>query len=165
MLVAAITRTSTSCSARPPSRRNFRSCSTRSSLTCVAGVISAISSRNSVPRSASSKQPARRSVAPVNAPFSWPKISLSSSVSGIAAQLIATNGACGARAQLVDRLRDQLLAGARLAEDQHRRRRRRRLLDHLIERAHRRAVADDAAEAPAIAQLPAQRLVLALLLR
>ena len=34
----------------------------------------------------------RRSCAPVNAPFSWPKISLSSSVSGIAAQLIATNG-------------------------------------------------------------------------
>jgi len=46
-----------------------------------------------VPRSASSKQPWRRSAAPVKAPFSWPKISLSSSVSGIAAQLIATNGA------------------------------------------------------------------------
>jgi hypothetical protein len=63
-------------------------------LTCVAGVISAISSRNSVPRSASSKQPSRRSEAPVNAPFSCPKISLSSSVSGIAAQLIGTNGIC-----------------------------------------------------------------------
>ena len=107
--------------ARPPRRRNVRSCSTRSSFTCVAGVISAISSRNSVPRSASSKQPWRRSAAPVNAPFSWPKISLSSSVSGIAAQLIATNGNGGARAQLVDRLRDQLLAGARLAGDEHRR--------------------------------------------
>ena len=76
--------------AQPPERR---SCSTRSSLTCVTGTISAISSRNSVPRSASSKQPARRSMAPVNAPRSWPKISLSSSVSGIAAQLMATNGA------------------------------------------------------------------------
>ena len=41
---------------------------------------------------ASSKQPARRSAAPVNAPFSWPKISLSISVSGIAAQFTATNG-------------------------------------------------------------------------
>ena len=164
MLVAASTRTSTSCSVRPPRRRNLRSCRTRSSLTCVAGVISAISSRNSVPRSASSKQPARRSVAPVKAPFSWPKISLSSSVSGIAAQLIATNGCGRARAQLVDRLRDQLLAGAGLAEDQHRGRRRRGLLEHLIERAHRRAVADDPAEAAAIVQLPAQRLVLALLL-
>src|SRR5207249_12010382 len=33
-----------------------------------------------------------RSTAPVNEPRSWPKISLSSNVSGIAAQLTATNG-------------------------------------------------------------------------
>ena len=45
-----------------------------------------------MPSWASSKQPWRRSSAPVNAPFSWPKISLSSSVSGIAAQLTATKG-------------------------------------------------------------------------
>ena len=74
-----------------------------------------------------------------------------------------TNGASRARAQLVDRLRDQLLAGARLADDQHRRRRRRRLLDHLVDLPHLRAVADDAAEAALLAQLPAQHLVLALL--
>ena len=61
--------------AAPPSGRNVRSCSTRSSLACVTGVISAISSRKSVPRLASSKQPARRAIAPVNAPFSWPKSS------------------------------------------------------------------------------------------
>ena len=42
--------------------------------------------------SASSKHPARRSTAPVNAPFSCPKISLSISVSGIAAQFTARNG-------------------------------------------------------------------------
>ena len=54
--------------------------------------ISPISSSSSVPLSASSKQPVRRSSAPVKAPFSWPKISLSISVSGIAAQLMATNG-------------------------------------------------------------------------
>ena len=35
-------------------------------------------------------------MAPVNAPFSWPNSSLSSSVSGIAAQLIGTYG-CVAR--------------------------------------------------------------------
>ena len=69
----------------------------------------------------------------MNAPFSWPKISLSSSVSGIAAQLIATNGNERARAQLMDGLRDQLLAGARLAGDEHRRAGRRRLLDDLID--------------------------------
>src|SRR6185436_3105540 len=69
-----------------------------------------------------------------------------------------------ARAELMDGLRDELLAGAGLAEDQHRGRRRRGLLEHLVERAHRGTVADDAAEAAAIVQLAAERLVLALLL-
>ncbi len=45
-----------------------------------------------MPPSASSMRPRRRSVAPVNAPFSWPNSSLSSSVSVSAAQLTATNG-------------------------------------------------------------------------
>jgi hypothetical protein len=63
----------------------------------------------------------------------------------------------------VNRLRDELLAGARFAENQHRRRRWRGLFEDLIERAHRRTVADDAAEPAAIVQLPPQRLVLALL--
>ena len=68
-------------------------CSTRSSLTWVPGVMSPISSRKIVPRWACSKRPMRRACAPVNAPFSWPKSSLSSSVSGMAAQLTAMNGA------------------------------------------------------------------------
>ena len=67
----------------------------------------------------------------------------------------------GARAQLVDGLRDQLLAGARLAGDEHRRRGRRRLLDHLIDLAHLGAVADERAERAVLAQLAAQRLHLA----
>ena len=45
-----------------------------------------------VPLSASSNRPSRRSAAPVKAPFSWPNSSLSSSVSGSAAQLTAMNG-------------------------------------------------------------------------
>ncbi len=45
-----------------------------------------------MPPSASSKRPSRRSAAPVNAPFSWPNSSDSSSVSGSAAQFTATNG-------------------------------------------------------------------------
>ena len=65
---------------------------TRSSLAWVAIGISPTSSRSRVPLSASSKQPVRRSSAPVKAPFSWPKISLSIRVSGMAAQLMATNG-------------------------------------------------------------------------
>ena len=51
-----------------PRRRTLRSSSTRSSLACVGGGISPISSRSSVPPSASSKQPMRRSAAPVKAP-------------------------------------------------------------------------------------------------
>ena len=73
----------------PPTRTISRSWSTRSSLTWMAGETSAISSRNSVPPSASSNRPALRSVAPVNAPASWPNSSDSSSVSGRAAQLMA----------------------------------------------------------------------------
>src|SRR5688572_20348511 len=67
----------------------------------------------------------------------------------------------GARAQLVDRLGDELLAGARLAPDQHRRRRRGGLLDDLVDLAHARTAADHVAEAAVLAQLPAQDLYLA----
>ena len=38
----------------------------------------------------------------MNAPFSWPKSSLSSSVRGIAAQLIVTNGSARSRLLTVD---------------------------------------------------------------
>ena len=53
---------------------------------------SLISSRNNVPPSAISIFPFLREMAPVNAPFSWPKSSLSNSVSVRAAQLIAISG-------------------------------------------------------------------------
>ena len=54
--------------------------------------MSPISSRNSVPPLASSNRPVFWAIAPVKAPFSWPKSSLSSNVSGRAAQLIAIKG-------------------------------------------------------------------------
>src|SRR3989475_1531716 len=92
LLVAATTRTSTLIGCVPPTRKKVRSSSTRSSFTWVAGAISPTSSRKTVPPSASSKRPSRCSAAPVKAPFSWPNSSLSSSVSGIAAQFTATNG-------------------------------------------------------------------------
>jgi len=91
-LVAATTRTSTGIACVPPTRVSSRSSSTRSSFTCVLGGISPISSRNSVPPSASSKRPSRRSAAPVKAPFSWPNSSLSSNVSGSAPTFTAMNG-------------------------------------------------------------------------
>ena len=89
----------------PPTRSNCFSSSARRIFACSDSGSSPISSRNSVPRCASSNLPGLRAAAPVNAPFSWPKSSVSSRFSGIAAQLMATNGpsarglsACSARA-------------------------------------------------------------------
>src|SRR4029077_11327544 len=67
----------------------------------------------------------------------------------------------GARAELMNRLRDELLAGPRLARDEHRRARRRRLLDDLVDLPHLGAVADERAERTMLAQLAPQRLHLA----
>ena len=139
--MAAITRTSTLIGWVPPTRKKVRLSSTRSSLTWVASGISPISSRKMVPPSASSNRPSRRSAAPVKAPFSWPNSSLSSSVSGSAAQLTAMNGFAPAGREVVERLGDQLLAGAALALDQHRARDRRHLLDldqHFLDRRRSR---------------------------
>ena len=87
-----MTRTFTEMGDTPPTRMNSRSSSTRRSFTCVAGGISPISSRKSVPVSASSNRPSRRSAAPVKAPFSWPNNSLSSRLSGSAPTFTAMNG-------------------------------------------------------------------------
>ena len=65
--------------------------STRSSLACNSTGISPISSRNSVPLSASSNSPFLSFVAPVKLPARWPKSSLSSSSLEKAEQLTATN--------------------------------------------------------------------------
>src|SRR5467141_1813621 len=73
-------------------RSNCFSCSTRSSLACVSSAMSPISSRNRVPPSAASNLPSRRATAPVNAPFSWPNSSLSTSSRENAAQLTGMNG-------------------------------------------------------------------------
>ena len=87
--MAAITRTSTRIVCESPMRSNARSCSTRSSFACSAGLIVPTSSSNSVPRWACSKRPWRCATAPVNAPRTWPKSSASSRVSGMALQLSA----------------------------------------------------------------------------
>ena len=76
----------------PPTRSNSCSCRTRSNLACASSGSSPTSSRNIVPLSASSKRPLRCSVAPVNAPFSWPNSSLSTNSRGSAAQFTLTSG-------------------------------------------------------------------------
>ena len=90
--MAAMTRTSTVMSCEPPTRLNAFSSRKRSSLACSAGTISPISSRKTVPPSACSNSPRFCWRASVKAPRSWPNSSLSSSVSGIAEQVMFTNG-------------------------------------------------------------------------
>ncbi len=76
----------------PPTRSNSLCCRTRRSFACMGGASSPISSRKRVPSSAASSFPFLRPTAPVNAPFSCPKSSLSRRVSGMAAQLMAMKG-------------------------------------------------------------------------
>ena len=119
-LVAATSRTSTRRGRFSPTRRTSPSCSTRSSLACARGDSSPTSSRNSVPPIAPPRTARRaRSTAPVNAPRAWPKSSASSSSSGSAAQLTCTEAAVAPRPEPVDGARDELLAAAALAENEH----------------------------------------------
>ena len=90
--MALIILTSTVRVSAPPRRSNFCSCKTRRSFDCVLRLMSPISSRNIVPLFASSNLANLLSVAPVNAPFSCPKSSLSINVSGTAAQFIIMRG-------------------------------------------------------------------------
>ncbi len=96
LFVAATSRTSAVKVLFEPTRSKVRSPKNRSSFTWIVASISPISSRKSVPPCARSNRPMRRSCAPVNAPFSWPNNSLSSSVGASAAQCTVTNG-CFAR--------------------------------------------------------------------
>ena len=83
----------------------------------------------------------------MNAPFSRPNSSLSISVAGIAAQFTRTIARRAAGAQLVDLRREQLLAGAGFAEQQHRRVGARHVLHLLEDLPDRGALADDVAGA------------------
>ena len=102
-----------------PSRSNWPSSSTRSSRACCATGMFAISSRNSVPPSASSKRPTRSFFASVNAPFTWPNISLSNTVSARLPMLTVTRLRSRRGERVVNQPRDETLAAAALARDQH----------------------------------------------
>ena len=75
----------------PPTASIVCSCSTRRTFAWVFRLMSPISSRKIVPPSAVSNLPRRSATAPVNAPRTWPKSSLSINSSGMAAQLTSTN--------------------------------------------------------------------------
>jgi len=91
----------------------------RSSLGCNPRGISPISSRNKVPVSAISKRPILCATAPVKAPFSCPKSSLSNRSKGMAEQLTFTNG-CPQCELMLWMARDEFLPGACFPKDEHR---------------------------------------------
>ena len=95
-----------------------------------------------MPPSACSKRPRRSSAAPVNAPFSWPNSSDSSRSAVNRRGVERDEGLGGARAVTVQGARDELLAGARLAGDQHRHARARQPADGAEHLLHRGRVAE-----------------------
>src|ERR1035437_9739672 len=114
-LVAARMRTSTRREREEPTRSNSPSCSTRRSFACCASERFAISSRKSVPPSASSKRPTRSVFASVNAPLVWPKSSLSNTPSESPPRFTVTI-ARAARGEAA--CSHDFLSGAVLARDQ-----------------------------------------------
>ena len=102
-----------------PTGRTSRASMTRSSLACMVSGISPISSRNTVPPLADSSRPILAPTAPVKAPRSCPKSSLSIRVCDSAGAVERQERLVGARRQLVDEARQHLLAHPRLAQDHH----------------------------------------------
>ncbi len=92
-----------------------------------------------MPPSAFSKRPGLSATAPVNAPRLWPKSSDSSRVR----RRHGDERPPGAAAVVVDRAGDQLLAGARLAQDEHGGGRGRDADDQLRHFLHLGVLADD----------------------
>ena len=101
-----------------PTRLKRPSWVTRSSLACSGGDMSADLIQEDGAVVGPSKRPIRCAAAPVKAPFSWPNSSLSSRVSGIAAQLTLTSGPDARGAPGVDHIGQHFLADAAFAGDQ-----------------------------------------------
>ncbi len=114
-----------------------------SAAAAAAVVADFVEGNSSCRRSACSNRPAWRRAAPVNAPTSWPNNSDSSSSAGIAAVFSATNGLTPRADFTVQRTRDELLAGAGLAGDEHAEPARGDAPDRAEQLAHRRAAADE----------------------
>ena len=109
------------------------------------GLISPISSSIRVPLWAASNLPIFRSVAPVNAPRSWPNNSLASSSADRRRTVQADEDVIAAGAGIVDGPGDQLLAHAAFAADEHGGVAGRRPADLVGDLLDGRAVADHAA--------------------
>jgi hypothetical protein len=89
-----------------------------SSFICMAGDRLAISSKKSVPPDAISNLPLFSFLASVNAPFSYPKSSLSNSVSGMVPRSICTKRLIGPRGGAIQQVCDQIFSRAVLSQNQ-----------------------------------------------
>jgi hypothetical protein len=139
-LVAATTRTSTLMVSLAPMRRISPSCSTRRSCTCIFGLISPISSRKSVPPVRLLEEPALLAVRPREASALVAEELALEDRLGKGRAVDGDEGLGRARALGVDGARDELLARAALADDEHRGGRRRDLRDRLVDAEHRGAL-------------------------
>ena len=110
-----------------------------------------------MPPCAISKRPLRSCRASVNAPRTWPNISLSKSDDGDAAEIDLDERPAGTPAVAMDRFGDELLAGAALAGDQHRRVGRGDASHQLQDAQQPRVLADQVAEVVPPIQLLARR--------
>ena len=115
-------------------------------MTCASGARSPTSSRKTVPPWATVRRPGCRSTAPVNAPRSWPKSSLSEELPGQAPAVDRLEPGRAPPAQLVDCGGHQLLARAGLAQDQHGDVEGGDSFDPLEDQPHRGALTDQAVE-------------------
>ncbi len=104
--------------------------------------MSPISSRNSVPPSACSNRPALRVLAPVKAPFSWPNSSDLDEVARYRRHVDGDERSGAALAVIVQRARDQLLAGAGFARNHDSEIGLHQPRQHAIDFLHRRRTSD-----------------------
>ena len=127
----------------PPTRSNSDSWSARRSFTCISTGTSPISSRKSVPPSASSKPPGLRADrAGEGAPLVPEQLALDEVLRDGRAVHLDERLVAPRRAP-VERLRDELLAGAALAGDEDRRGGVRHLPDDVVDGLHRRRLAHE----------------------
>ena len=120
--------------------------------------MSPISSRNSVPRCATSSRPGLAATAPVNAPFSWPNSSALQQLPGERRAVEVDERLVGARPVAVQPAREHALARAGLALDEHRAVRGRHAARLLGQPTHRGARAQEGIDrAPRVAGLAGQR--------
>ena len=158
--MAAITRTSMEISLVLPTGRTVRSCRTRSSLTCMASVISLISSRKMVPPSATSNKPALVLVGSGESAFQISEeFALQQGLRKRAA-VDGNEGVGGARRTNVNGAGHQFFTGAALPVDQNRAGGGGDGANRLLELLHGRAGADDVVERIAGGGVAAQREIL-----